>query len=716
MQATPRRDAQEDTALIPDTIKRHNTELLDIVDDFARAAKNGRVIGTPSTGGALRQGVDQQSVFSIDNGALRIAPLIEPGWGKASLAYGPFKRANGLSFSVFMLNGHNTAQVENLPEPLTQRLERWLRGSDSYGRAKRLRGWVRAGRYARTWRMFRWWFHLRKSRTTLPLLDENLAIGWFSDSVPKMPVGFGNAFVMHATGPDNGELWANFGARSVPVLSSVPNVPLYYVVVLRERGAVYYAACAIDSDLLPSHPLLRPVGIDVSQSDACVHAVVTQSTIGQIGFRLDSRVYGVRVASIDQWQQWYGAAHAADDLNGIGHMNGSRCATGQSWEVAAGYCERTDSGISASSDFALIIVDAGSESGLLHVMARLLAEDSAIALVWEYQDEQNYRYLSVSQRRCSLIVRECGTDREIKMVEYPNLPLDHPVSVQVALHEGQIIGLVNGETSLACAIAAAKSFHSKVGLRLSGLSNGSIAQYFEAHPLRVSLPPVLDAGSVTVSEGTRVVVREDFEGPARELAGKVTTVGERKWSRLMGRGTIDITGAGSARVRASAEQPNPGRTLFLVDWQSGAGVDLELEMTLPGTDRGQRHRPRVGFVVWQDADNYLLLSVWRGDEYGGGSISAFFQIDGFDDLYDAVWTNIGSRAWYGQKIRLRLLFDGKQFLVLLDDDPVLYRRISDVYPNCRGLLASAVGIVVNWEWGNDTGTELHRFTARGMAS
>jgi hypothetical protein len=43
---------------------------------------------------------------------------------------------------------------------------------------------------------------------------------------------------------------------------------------------------------------------------------------------------------------------------------------------------------------------------------------------------------------------------------------------------------------------------------------------------------------------------------------------------------------------------------------------------------------------------------------------------------------------------------------------VLYRALTDVYPDCQPLAIHRVGLVANWEWGNDSGSLFERFIAR----
>jgi hypothetical protein len=42
----------------------------------------------------------------------------------------------------------------------------------------------------------------------------------------------------------------------------------------------------------------------------------------------------------------------------------------------------------------------------------------------------------------------------------------------------------------------------------------------------------------------------------------------------------------------------------------------------------------------------------------------------------------------------------------------LYRALTDVYPDAKRLQIRRVGLLSNWEWGCDTGSELRRFRAR----
>jgi hypothetical protein len=50
-------------------------------------------------------------------------------------------------------------------------------------------------------------------------------------------------------------------------------------------------------------------------------------------------------------------------------------------------------------------------------------------------------------------------------------------------------------------------------------------------------------------------------------------------------------------------------------------------------------------------------------------------------------------------------------LIFLNGEPILYRALNDIYPEWKELKINRVGILVNWEWGNDTGSIFQNFIA-----
>jgi hypothetical protein len=205
-------------------------------------------------------------------------------------------------------------------------------------------------------------------------------------------------------------------------------------------------------------------------------------------------------------------------------------------------------------------------------------------------------------------------------------------------------------------------------------------------------------------QGTNLVISETFSGPARKLAGD--------WERSLGTGVLEHTGKDGVRVQASLKQPNPGRTLYTRPWNRPDLADLEVEITPPGNRRGQKHNCRGGLVFWQDATNYLIVNLWLDDAFAGSSVSSFLRYENYEGFYDPVWSNVGQKIIHGQPSRLRVVCDGTRFQVYLNDEPVLYRSFNDFYPGASGFALNRVGLAINWEWGDDTGSVFEAFKAR----
>lgn len=683
-------------------------------DDFSDELAAGKVVGSSGTAGVQRKGVDREGVISIDNGALRIQPLLTPGWGRAGIAYGPYRRQNGLALAVFMLNGHNTAQSESLTETFRDRFDRWLVGAEVHRRRQRLVLWLRSKRKIRMLRQWRWWWRARKGAKPVVRLDENLALGWFSCEVPGDPLTEGNGMVMHATGPQNGELWARVGDQMLRAVGGVQNLPVYYVIVLREQGAVYYAASVSGANGFGSYPGLRPVAIDPFNIEPSVHAGLFQATLGQIGFRLDTRVYGMRVAEVPGWSNWYGSAHAADLLSGSGALADSPGEVGCRWHQISGGFERTSSGIQASDTTSLALLPLAAPTGLAHIVVECSDTPSqTVGLIWRCADVDNYWQLTVTTTGCELAIREQGHWTRVARDDSVRLILSSKNSLQI-LDDGSCIGLhLNGKLLFDSRFNDERlQSAAGVGVTVPNPVNGFRLSRFEAHPRSCPLPPDLDQGAPWWRLGQEIVISEGFEGIARDLAGKLTTTGGKTWQRMIGDGHVDVTGANSARVQADARHPNPGRLAYTVDWEHPDFADLEVEITPPGTSRGQREHGRAGLVFWQDDSNFIIVNNWLNDSYGGASVSCFSCLDGFEDLYDAVWSNVGARIRWGDSHRFRIAFDGLHLMALLDDEPVLYRALTDIYSDAGRLQIHRIGLVANWEWGNDTGSTFRKFCAR----
>ncbi|MCA9874175.1 MAG: hypothetical protein KC441_10990, partial [Anaerolineales bacterium] len=575
------------------------------VDTFGEDVPAGQVIGRSGPSGVYRGGADVEGVISSDHGALRIEPLLKPGWGRSGLAYGPYRRENGLAFGVHVLNGHNTSQVGDLTESLIQRLYRWAAGSESKSAVpRRMLAWSRNGHKRRSWRQFRRWAYLNRHYRHVEngLLDENLAVGWFPVERPENPLTGGNAFVVHATGAENGELWTRAGERPLPVVRGLQNVPVYYVVILRERGAAYYAASLPAARGFGDFPAMRPLAVDAFADEPEVYAGIYQSVLGQIGFRVDSRVYSTAVQKLPACAAWFGTAHLADSLTGSGPLAGSRAEIGGAWRVYQGEFARSPQGIRPLAAENLAALTGEAPAGLVHAVVDQAMDgeaETAVELVWRLQDEANYWSLTVDAHACLLLRREDGRVLEVARDE-PGLQVGQANALQILDDGEEIAAFVNGRLLFNKRIADQTLQNAAgVGLRLTA-EKAARVRYLEAHPRTVPIPPELQFAPPWEPGETAVVVHEDFHGPDGDLHGRATP-GARTWQKSYGLGHISIQDR-AAKVIASPSSPNPGRTIYTIPWDDPAFAELEVAVEPPGTSRGQWESGRAGVVFWQDAD------------------------------------------------------------------------------------------------------------------
>jgi hypothetical protein len=638
--------------------------LSELEDSFQDEQPDGMTIGTLAASGIERLGADNEARVSVDNGALRFHPLNQPGWGRQGIAYGPFVRQPGLTLAVFMLNGHNTSQTFEAAATLQDHLRLKVRG-----------GLWMAGQLMRISKPEEKPKHpisSLKAHYTSPPLKENLVVGWFNMPTVVKPLEEGQSFVMHAAGPDNGELWVRTGVGVRPLCRGVQNNPIYYVVALRERGAAFYAASLPGAKSLGSLPKLRPVAIDPRYAESQLYAGIHQAILGEVGYRADTRVYGVRVKPIAEWSQWYTTAFVADRNPQVGR----KAEMGEAWGLEGVYSLQKPE----------------QRPGLIH-----LRLEGKGAVVWRYRDKDSFLELELLERAARI--------RYWQGEEWIQLALDRRIQIGEGQHhwiqildDGKEFAVhVDGQ------LVGQRAFADIAVLDAAGFGfRGRVADV-EAHPREVELPQPLSMGQPWQAEGTTLEVSDDFAGMGK-LAGL--------WEGSLGGGMLERTGKNSLRVQASPKQPNPGRTLFTQPWNHPALADLEVEITPPGSRRGQKHNCRSGLVFWQDTKNYLIVNLWLDDAFSGSSVSAFLRYENYEGFYDAVWSNVGQKIRHGVSVKLRVICDGSRFRVYLDGEPVLYRAFSDIYPGASGFLIKRVGLAVNWEWGDDTGSVFRRFRAR----
>jgi hypothetical protein len=306
-----------------------------------------------------------------------------------------------------------------------------------------------------------------------------------------------------------------------------------------------------------------------------------------------------------------------------------------------------------------------------------------------------------------------GNKTVVAADEQPLLTLNSTHSLQL-LDDGRTVRLfVDGK--LVCGKAnTAEHLQEATGLGI-GVVGEKTDLYFtslEVHPRQIPVPDELNFRPLWKHDDARkVVVKDDFCGEAGVLDGRVTPVGGRTWLRELGIGVIELTGEGSARVKASADQPNPGRTIYTVPWHNPEFTDIEFEFTPPGDGPSAGEKCRIGLAIIDDETNYITISTYLDLHYGGSSFAFFYHLGGYEDLYDAVWSNVGRQIDWGVPVRGRVIMDGVNMAILLNGEAILYRSITDVFPDIHSFTIRRVGIVVNWEWGDDTGTVMNDFTA-----
>ncbi|WP_299431550.1 hypothetical protein [uncultured Meiothermus sp.] len=621
-------------------MKHPKTSPAEILDRFAREVLYGEVIGSTSDCGAVRLGVDAEAKISVEDGVLRFAPLDTPGWGRQGIAYGPFARKAGLAFGVFMLNGHNNSQTCAADLGILPR---------SFGRSRE---------DSTIGIPFKAHFSVQPMR-------ENLAVGWFDQPVPTHPLESGQSLVMQGHPSENGLLCAAKVRGLHHLLLGIQNNPIYLVSILREKGVAFYAGSLEGSRHLPTLPKLRPLAIDpYSLTAKDLYAGIHQSILGEMGHRVDTRVYGVRVADIPEWQG-YGTALTADPQPQLGR----KAAHGGVWHLH-GPC------------MLLHLKEAG---GLFHV--RLTAPAS---LIWRYHDQRHYLALELSPREIRLRL-QYGLQQVVLAAKPYTGQAQQPHWVQV-LDDGQALTItLDGQPLFSEGPILEHRLANETGVGLAGQ-----AADFEVHPREVVLPPALELGLPWQAKGQQTVFAPYLNHAAEDLL--------ICWEPTLGRGNL-MPAEGGLRIEAAGGE----RTLYTIPWDSTGLADLEVEILPPGQCVGQNQQSRAGVCIWQDAKHHLVVTLCLDDRES--SVAAILRFTGYEEPYDMIWSRVPGLLYHGVPVRLRVVCDGERFQVYLDDEPVLYRALRDIYPGADRIYIRRAGLALSG-YGEDTGSIFRSWIAR----
>lgn len=517
----------------------------------------------------------------------------------------------------------------------------------------------------------------------------NLAIGWYDAARPADPATAGAAFVVDAhDGAD-----ARLLAGGAVALERMQNVVFDLVLVVRADDVLYLVASHAGVAGAAPFGSLRPVAVGPRPATDELFLGLHVRVLGEVDYQLDARVHEVRVARLDP-DRW-GPLDACSFV-GRGPLD-------PSWAVAGGVLERGPRGLGAARGRPHAARPLDVPLGLLRAS---IALDTASA--------RGHLGIHAGARRVHLAPGHV----RIEAADVPRPALGFATSGAVpAGHSGTVEITDDGErlrVRLDGTDVCDAPSETEPGRTLTmGVDGpGFRIEQLEAYPRTVDCPPEVRFDPPWDQTGDRVVWRDDFDGPRTLLDDP--PAGAPPWHRLFGAGRMH-RGGGRVVVAATRDEPNPGRTLYALPWTEPDFADLEVEITAPGTARGTGHMARGGFVVWESPLDYVIVNFWLDDGFHGSSVSMFVHANGSEPPWehDAMWTNAGARIQPGRSSRLRLATDGDHFFVRLDDEPVLWRRRSDIRVDAAPLAIRAVGLAANWEWGDDTGSEFRDFVARG---
>ena len=679
------------------------------VDTFDDVRPPGGVKGTTTADGTRRLVVDAEDHVSIDRGALRFAPNRQEGWAREGISYGPFEHRPGLVFAVYLLNGHNGSHSGPIDGGLRRRFSDWVLGPRDRTIARRMVDFARSGRKRESLWLWRWWLSNAPRFASGESIGDNLAVGWFDGAAPIAPFDQGMCIGVRTNEGETGRVIATVGTDVVGVVPVVLNVPTYYAVLATARGASFYAASIEGVQRLGVLPTMQPLAVQRSVVPPTqVYAGVHQSVLGQVGFSADTRVYATAARVVADWSEWWSTAHVADSLAGTGSLGGSQTEHGGFvWQTSnpAGL-ERTPNGAVQSGD-GRAHVDAGRPSGLLAVGLRP-ERPSKFGLVFRRVDDRNCWFVEVDGGAASLVIvvdgdRQTLARTESVMVEASRVCLlqvaDDGSAVSVRLDGHRLFG-IDGDRRHADGVG--------VGVLLDPTA-GSLFD-FEAHPRAIDTNGLATV-DLTIPSADNIVLADRFDGVDGDLDGRQVAAGVA-WRRAVGSGRVEVVPGRGAVVQASVTSPNPGRTLYLLPWSNTGFAEVDVEICPPGTTRNEGHKGRAGIVFWQDEDHYLIVNNWLDDTYPGASLSLFCRLGPFEEIFRAVWSNVGRRIDWGVRHRLRIVFNGVTIVARIDDEVVLHRGVPDVHDDVDRLVINELGLAVNWEWGNDTGSVFSDFVAR----
>ncbi len=649
-------------------------EPVEFLDSFEGRVAPGRVIGSPADPGlgpaarsAVRMGADVEGVISVRNRALRFAPLVEPGWGRCGYSTEPLLLVPGTVARVGVMNAHPSS--ETLPlEPLRTRLSVWVRGSGTDPLPRRIAGLV-SGRRRETHRrrLRRWFRHHHDGHRRFPA-SINQLVGFFDASTIDGPRSAIAAIATRPLGPRNGGFSLAVGALDLrqQLVDGLANAPHELVFVVRD-DTVLLAASGLGGSGLAAAPDATPLGVVHRTLSGPVSLGVHQSVVSQHGFSIDTVVDRFELRHEARWaDRFAGSSAGAVDVEG----------------------RRT--------------FELPQAAGLIDLCVDVV-DDREVSMTWPGK-AGGVRTLVVGTTRVRLTVDGRAVERPLAPASSRHLSVNEL--------EGRLRIHVDGQTLIDVAVDAPGPGSLVVETTSSGRDAApdtdalpSVVRRLEIFGREIDLGTVV--GRSWPSIGGEPEIFDDFTGPdSPDLEHRG---GPIPWARVLG-----STPIGTRDGRATIRGPLTERTVYLTPWSDPRGADVEVLIEPPEAIPGVLPRCRGGLVAGTGPDDLIIVNGWIDQSYGGGSISSFVRLGGREEVFDAVWANVGSALAWDRPFRLRLITDGMRYRVLLDGRTVLARSLLDIYPWAEPLALRQVGIVANWEWGLDTGSRFRDFTGRRL--
>ncbi len=525
-----------------------------------------------------------------------------------------------------------------------------------------------------------------------------LAAGWFAEANPVNPETNGYAVLFaKSAGGMRGALRVSGGHGTGPLVDDLMQLDLQVIAIFRAESVMYYLASARGVPGLAAYPAMRPVGMALAPQ-AELFAFVHQRH--QRDDFHATRLEGIQVATLPGLAHWYGTAAVADELTGRSRLEGRRTPAGAtSWAVEEGHLQLTAEGAKASGApaRALACLSLPQPAGIVAAVLETGNTPGLQQIIFRRADRANYWRLAFTATEARLSRMTGGAETVAARSSA------HPLGPKAKHHvwivdDGEMMRCyLDGELALQ-AKHRAHSDSAGAGFGFENGDDGSI-HHFEVHPRELPIPVALRLGEPYQRLGGSLVVADDFKSGAGHLAGRRTPVGGLEWERTGGPGneTIELLPEGGGR----ANRENSFFIAYTVPWDNPSFADVSCELTPPSLPK----EGHVGLVLSQDDRNFLMLGWDTPTNYFG----LWCTIGGIWQPVDLIVPDIPT----GKPHTLRATCDGDNYILYLNQEPIIIAKISDTFVKSTGIRINRVGIgLTRFKGKGDQGTVFRNFVVR----